>query len=308
MNKLSLDTLQIGLDDKVKQICNNIQSNIELEASFGSTKKPISLKKFHNLLKYIKVKSKNNKLINETTTTLDILYNYDQKTNSTYRITISNTNDINNFIQNNSMLKNNTIFSKLVRTFINQDKTNNSLTLINKIKSVDKFIALDELDIRIKVSNENIDIEQSILKKLLTLEESEKYHIMYRYKQRVSLIIYDDPIYTLRIDLTDVKTTNNITNINNSISKYELEVDISFKTSIKNNVLTDILNSFGSTIINLEQFLQESTMLITKTETNNIIKNLNKLAYGDDNESYKDLPAMQSASLEIQHVLDYIPE
>jgi len=65
MNKLALDTLQIGLDDKVKQICNNIESNVELEASFGSSKRPISLKKFHNLLKYIKVKSKNNKLINE---------------------------------------------------------------------------------------------------------------------------------------------------------------------------------------------------------------------------------------------------
>jgi hypothetical protein len=106
MNKLSLDTLQIGLDDKVKQICDNIESNVELEASFGSSKKPISLKKFHNLLKYIKVKSKTNKLINETSTTLDILYNYDQKTNSTYRLTISNNNDINNFIQNNNMLKN----------------------------------------------------------------------------------------------------------------------------------------------------------------------------------------------------------
>ena len=302
-----LDTLQIGLDDKIKQICNNIDSTTELEASFGSAKKPISLKKFHNLLKYIKVKSKNNKLTNETSTTLDILYNYDQKTNSTYRLTISNNNDINNFIQNNSLLKNNTIFSKQVRAFINQDKTKNIL-LINKIKSPNKFIALDEFDIRIKVSSEENDIEQSIIKKLLTLEESERHHIIYRYKQRISLIIKDTTNYTLRIDLTDVKTTKNITNINNSVSNYELEVDISFKKSVNETILNEILNLFGSTIINLEQFIQGSSLLVSRTETNNIIKNLNKLAYGDnDDESYKDLPAMQSASLEVQHVLDYIP-
>jgi SAM-dependent methyltransferase len=307
MNKLSLDTLQFGLDSKVKQICVNTKSNLELEASFGSYKKPISLKKFHNLLKYIKVKSLNNKLKTESLTTLDILYNYDQKTNSTYRLTISNNNDINNFIQNNSMLKNNTIFSKQIRMYINQDKTNNNILLINKIKSTDKFIALDEYNIRIKVSEENTNIEQSILKNLLTLDESERHHVIYRYKQRISLIVHDDSDYTMRIDLTDVKTTKNVTNINNSISQYELEVDISFKKSIKDNKLSEILNLFGSTIINLEQFLQESALLITKTESTNVIKNLNKLAYPDDNDSYNDLPAMQSASLEIQHLLDYVP-
>ena len=305
MNKLNLDTLQIGLDDKIKQICNNLNSNSELEASFGSYKKPISLKKFHNLLKYIKVRSKNNKLKCETSTTLDILYSYDQKTNSTYRLTIPNVNDINNFIQSNSVLKNNTIFSKQIKMFISNTETN--LILINKTKSSDKFIALEEFDIRIKVSTEDTDIEQSILKKLLTLDESEKHHIIFRYKQRVSLILYDDANYTMRIDLTDVKTTKNITYINNSISLYELEIDISFKKSPNNKLLGEIINSFIMTMNSLEQFLQESSILVTKTESINVIRNLNKLAYGDENESYKDLPAMQSASLEIQHVIDYVP-
>jgi len=307
ITKLIMDSLQIGLDKKIKQLCNNIQPNVELEASFGSYKKPITLKKFHSLLKYIKVKSNNNKLVSETLTSLDILYNYDQKTNSTYRLSILNNNNINNFIRDNSLFKNNTIFSKLTRQFINQEKSNNTLILINKIKSADKFIALDEFDIRIKISEENSDIDQSVIKKLLSLDESEKYQILYRYKQRVSMVIHDDPTYTLRIDLTDVKTTKNITNINNSASVYELEVDISFKKAIKDDILSKILDSFGKTIINLEQFLQESSTLITKTESTNIIKSLNKLAYDDDNDTYKDLPAMQSASVEIQHVIDYIP-
>ena len=299
-----MDTLQNGLNIKVKKICDTIKPNLELEASFGSNKKPISLKKFHNILKYIRTKGKKDNLKTEISTSLDIIYNYDQKSNSTYRISIYNTTDINNFIQNNSLLNNNTIFSKQVKISINSE--NKNIVLINKVKSSDKFIALDDYDIRIKVSEEN-EIEQSILKNLLTLTNNDKHNIIFRYKQRVSLIVYDNTDYTLRIDLTDVKTSKNLGYIINNVSQYELEVDISFKKSVKDNKLTEILDLFGKTIVNLEQFLQESLLLTTNTESINVIKNLNKLAYEDENEVYKDLPGMQSVSLEIQHVLDYIP-
>ena len=299
-----MDTLQNGLNIKVKKICDTIKPNLELEASFGSNKKPISLKKFHNILKYIRTKGKKDNLKTEISTSLDIIYNYDQKSNSTYRISIYNTTDINNFIQNNSLLNNNTIFSKQVKISINSE--NKNIVLINKVKSSDKFIALDDYDIRIKVSEEN-EIEQSILKNLLTLTNNDKHNIIFRYKQRVSLIVYDNTDYTLRIDLTDVKTSKNLVYIINNVSQYELEVDISFKKSVKDNKLTEILDLFGKTIVNLEQFLQESLLLTTNTESINVIKNLNKLAYEDENEVYKDLPGMQSVSLEIQHVLDYIP-
>ena len=310
MNKIiSLNFFQDGLDEKIKNMCKNIKFNDELEVSFGSSKKPISLKKFHNLLKYIKFKSLRDQLIIENSTTLDIIYSYDQKTFSTYRLTINGINQINNFIQNYSLLKNHTIFSKQIRTYINQDdKTNNNIILIMKIKSPDKFIALDEYDMRIKMSEEIEDIDQSTLKKLLNLNELERHHISYRYKQRISLIIENNIDYIIKIDLTDVKSSKIINNLVESLSKYELEVDISFKKSISASKLSEVCNKLAKSMYNLEQFLQESLILITKTESINVIKNLNKLAYDDDNnDNYKDLPAMQSASVEIQHILDHIP-
>ena len=83
MSKSSLDLLQPDLYNKIKDICEPKQ-NIELEVSFGSYKQPISLKKFHNLLKYLKFRSTNEKLKLKSSIALDMNYTYDQKTNSTW--------------------------------------------------------------------------------------------------------------------------------------------------------------------------------------------------------------------------------
>jgi SAM-dependent methyltransferase len=304
MSKVSLNIFQKDLENKVKKICSNIKPNSELEVSFGNKKKPMSLKKFHNLIKYLNVRMKRDKLKLVHNTSLDIMYNYDQKTNSTYRITINNIETINNFIQNNNLLKNHTIFSKQVRTCLdNLEGDVKNIFIINKVKSPEKFIELDEYDIRIKFSEEN-ELDQSVLRKLLLLDENERHQIGFRFKQRISLVIDDNPNYKMSIDLTDVKSSNNLSNLVNMISKYELEVDVTFK---KQSSDLKMLDKFTENILNLEQFLQESSLLVTKTESSNVIKNLNKLAYNDDNESYKDLPGMQSTSVEVYHVLDHIP-
>lgn len=305
MSKITLNFFQSGLETKVRNMCKNIKANYELEVSFGSKSNPISLKRFHDLLKYINIKSTHRNV--EHTTTLDILYCCDQKTNSSHRLTINGIDNINNFIQNNSLFKNNTIFSRQVRTFIGQDKKDKTLLFVNKIKSQDQFIALDEYDVKIKVSEEKSDVEQSVLDELLKLGESAKYMILYRYKQRASLIIEENENYVLRIDVTDVKRSNNINTIIDSVSNYELEIDATFKKSVNESKLTDVLQKIADVTLNLEQFLQRSYTLTTNSEKINVRKSLSKLIYEDENESYKDLPAMQTTSVEIQHVLDQIP-
>lgn len=304
MSKVSLNIFQKDLENKIKKICSNIKPNSELEVTFGNKYKPISLKKFHNLVKYLNVRMKRDKFKLVHNTTLDIIYNYDQKTNSTYRITVSDIDKINNFIQSNNLLKNHTIFSKQVRTCLdNLEGDTKNIFIINKVKSPEKFIQLDEYDIRIKFSEEN-ELEQSVLRKLLSLDENERHQIRFRFKQRISLVIEDNPNYKMSIDLTDVKASNMLGNLTNIVSRYELELDVSFKKSTND---MKMLDKFAENMLSIEQFLQESSLLITQTESNNVVKNLNKLAYGDDNESYKDLPGMQSTSVEVYHVLDHIP-
>lgn len=304
MNKISLDFFQDDLEKKVKKMCTIIKPFNELEASFGSYDNPINLKKFYNLLKYLKFRSKKENLTLKSSTTLDMSYVYDSKSTSVYRMTFDGIGQINNFIESNSLLKNEKIFSKQIKIYINQD--NKKTILINKIKTSDKFISLTEYDIRIKMSEEN-QIDFDILQTLSSLHDSERVNIGFRFKQRLSLTIESNEYYDIVIDLTDVKSTKFLTTINDVVSSYELEVDISFKKSISETILLELLGKFSRIIYDLEKFLQESSTLITKTESMAVIKALSKLAYDDENETYRDLPAMQSTSVEIQHVLDHIP-
>ena len=166
MSKVSFNFFQKDLESKILDMCNNIQNNNELEVSFGSLNKPITMSQFDMLLKYIKNISIKDKLNINQETSLDILYNYDNKTNSVYRITISNIEQINIFIQNNSILKNHTIFSRLIRSIRAQDEdSTDKIIIIDKVKPADKLILIDDYNMRIKLSEENVIASEDILDK-----------------------------------------------------------------------------------------------------------------------------------------------
>ena len=158
-------------------------------------------------------------------------------------------------------MRNHLIFTKLLNS-------KNAL-LTHKIKSNDMFIQLNEYPINIKSSLEIKDINKNDLSKLNNLTDNDKHLIGYRYKQRLSLIIEDNADYTIQIDLTDVKSSKNLSNIYIIDSIYELELEVVFKKKATKQVLDMLCNKFGNEIIRLEKFLQESDMLITKTEINN---------------------------------------
>lgn len=312
MSIISLDIFQEHLHSKVKKMCNIVNKNIELEASYGSQKKPITLKKYRDLLKYINIRSSKDKLSVVNSYELDILYTYEEKSSSTYRITISNIDNINDFIQNNVSLKNHSIFSRLIKQYLmfkKQDDIDSlkTLKLINKIKHSDKFIALEEFDIRIKLSEENDNFNPSDLSEISNLEELEHNNVSYRLKQRTTLVIDNNKNYQINIDLTDVKTTRNVTTIYSTVSNYELEVDISYKKKLDDKLLEESLNTLASEMFRCEKLLQQSPLLVTKSESVELIKQLNKLAYDSDTVTYKDLPKMNATSVEIIHILDVIP-
>jgi hypothetical protein len=312
MSIISLDIFQEHLHSKVKKMCNIVNKNIELEASYGSQKKPITLKKYRDLLKYINIRSSKDKLSVVNSYELDILYSYEEKSSSTYRITISDIDNINDFIQSNVSLKNHSIFSRLIKQYMMFKKLDDieslkTLKLINKIKHSDKFIALDEYDIRIKLSEENDNFDPSDLSNISNLEEIDHNNITYRLKQRTSLVIDSNKSYQINIDLTDVKTTRSVTDIYSAVSNYELEVDISFKKKIDDKLLEASLNTLANEMFRCEKLLQQSPLLVTKSESVDLIKQLNKLAYDSDTATYKDLPIMNATSVEVIHVLDVIP-
>ena len=205
------DDLRI-FSNKIKKILKNLKITNEAEISI----KIPSLEIFNNISEFLK--KRKNKISDELL--LDIAYGY--KKNASYRITINGSDTINKILSNISNIKNNNVFSTLL-SYIKQD----NISIIDKIRK--KVIDDSDNDIRFRLSEEN----QVDDKKLEELQKLNTNKISFRLKDRQSLLLFEDNIIKISTELTLVKTSKNIKNINNGNITYELEVEILFKKDIK---------------------------------------------------------------------------
>lgn len=276
----------------------NIKNNTEIEISIE--KNNIELLKYQKLIKYLLYKSEKNNYSLKMIVDLDINYNYDSKSNSNYRITVHDLTNINTFIQNNNLIKNNILFSTIASKIADTDEF---FSLINKINSYDNYINLNEYNSKMKLSYEN-EIEHKNLDSIKYIDDIDINNIKFRFKQRLSLIIFEDDNYSIKIDLTDVKSSNKLSYINSELSNYELELELFIKNDKNfNKISNDIFNTISNLYIDLFKFINETNFIIKNSEKNTVIKTLNKLCY-DENIEYKDLPSTPTTSIELHHLVE----
>ena len=103
------------------------------------------------------------------------------------------------------------------------------ISMIEKKKSKDNIVDIEELGIRIRLAKElemNKDID-------INLTHSDRQYINFRYIQRASLIIEDTDDYILRVDLSYVKSSDKISYLESKSPMIELEIDLSLKKNVK---------------------------------------------------------------------------
>jgi SAM-dependent methyltransferase len=288
--------------DIIKPLLINAKKNDEFEISFRTSEYKITLEKYTILLKYLIKTSKEKNFKLERNEYLNVSYNYDYQNLNNYRITVNGIENINYNISKIYQRENHVIFSILLNKMINGDK---NITIMNKIKDKKNIIDIDFL--RFRLSTEN-DITKQETAKLLRLTEKERKYINYRYIQRLSLIIIDDEELTLRIDLSQVKNTDRIKMLEKAIYSIELEIEISFKKQVSENTKNKTLKIALEYLTELQQIIQKSKLLVSKTLQNNVIRDLKKLFFGENDINIKDLPAMQPRAAEIPHIVDIIPQ
>lgn len=289
----------MAYDTAIKKLFNNINKTSEFEIIYSNNKNStITYKNFIDVLKYIKYRSENNKSYLLTTdTSFDIKYNYSM--NNEYRITIKNLDNINNFFSKYYQLTNINIFY----TLLNDNYNNDNYIFIDKIKSKENVIDMLEYNIRIRL-NEEKNIDNSLINKLNKTHLIDNKNINFRYKQRISLIIFDNKDGKLSIDLTIVKTTTNPNTLNDSIKIFEIEIEYTkgeFKLS--NNILTSILNE----IENIKRVLDNTNIILPNNIKSNIINEYIKILYNRDTIHVNNLYSMQPISTNIDILLNNIP-
>ncbi len=309
-----IDLLTKEQDTDINKLVKAYDKNNEFEVSIFSSKETssdqLTLERFNKLNSVLTLVTKKNddKYAKKEETTLDInmmvgdkTIEEDSKTN--YRITISNLEKINEYMSMLHMRKNHLVIGVLAGFVLDKsidEKDKRHISIMKKTKNIGNYIVVEEIYSKFK-----LDVEQKLsddeLKKLLKVNKNfdiNTYDIVYRFKERSSyFVVKGDNVF--RIDLTKVRTSTVINNIENSPYRYEIEIE----SEIKNK--TTFLEQLFGVIEFVIKSVQGTNYIVTKSITNAVINEYKDVL--GVNKSRTNLYARQPISLEVQHVTDYLP-
>ena len=298
-----LDTLEKEVIDKIKKFIDKYdKSKNELELSLFQKTDLLTLERFNNLNSVLNIiTSKNDKYKFSNSTQLDIILSCKTKDNvlENYRITVDNVDTINDYIKMFSKKRNELIFSTLLKLAIGK-KNNDNLKVIKKVKDVNKYITILNYYIKIKL-DEELELTKEEKSKLSNVNknfEKGEYNIVYRFKSRNSYFITKNK-NVFRFDLTSVKQANNINNIEDAISKNEVELECLLSDK---KVAMEEMFSLSENIIKIVQ----QTNNIVSVEKNTEIIDLYKNLLGS-NETIIKLLGRQPVSLDLEQTVDNLP-
>ena len=286
---------------RVKSLFNKIEKNDEFEVMFNNYKSnnKLSIIKFMNLLNYVKYRSNKDKLELRLDTSLDVSYIYSN--NDSYRITINGLDKINKILNLVHQRKNHVVYSILITQFSKDD----TIEFMDKKKDPKNIIDIDQYDIRFRLSNEN-KIDKKTLENLSNLQYTENDKIVYRYKQRISLIIESsETLGTIKLDLTVIKASNTADKIYDAEKQFEVELEYIPPNSKK--ISDSYLDKILEEIKIIKQVLENNSIIISKDENIEIINHYKKTLYNSENEHSTNLYSMQPISTEVQHITEKLP-
>jgi SAM-dependent methyltransferase len=305
-----IDLLRPDELDNINKLIKSYDKNDEFEVSLFSNKETsmnlLTLERFNNLNSILSIiTSKNEEKYKKITTQiLDInmtIRNLDNKENMiVYRLSIDNLDKINEYMNMLHMRRNHLVFTVLLGYFNDKTASDNHIHLMKKTKNYNKYVTLEDIYTRFKLDKEE-KVSNEENKKLMKINKSfdaNTYNINFRFKERTSYYILKNK-NIFRIDLTMVRTSDKINSIENSIYSYEIEVECEIHD--KNTLLNELLSILEFII----KSIQGSNYITTKSINNKVLS-----AYKDILNITTDrhnLYARQPISLEVQHVVDQLP-
>lgn len=287
----------------ITNLLKKIDDTSEFEIMFYNYKSnnKLSIIKFMDLLNYVKYindTNQNVKIYNNIS--LDVIYAYSNV--DKYRFSINGLDKINNILNMLHQRNNSIIFSVLSSQYFDKSYC----TFVNKIKDIKNMIDYDEYDIRARLSQE-VPIKKDNLSKLQNLQYVESKKIVFRFKQRLSMILFEnEELGTLQLDLTIVKTANTPDKIEEANKEFEVELEYTRGTSL-NKKMDIISNIIIENIIKIKQVLEKAFIVTPKSEYNNVLLNYKKITYKYKFDNQTNLYSMHPISTEVNHFIDNIP-
>ena len=113
----------------------------------------------------------------------------------------------------------------------------------------------------------------------------------------------DNTDVTIKIDITSVKTHTNINIVERTTPVYEIELELMKK---KNTTKKEYFETFMKEIENVLKILEQTNYVIDDNEKNNVLTKYCD-SFKLERNKITNLDIMQAFSLEVQHILDQLP-
>lgn len=306
-----IDLLTKDQNDAIDKLLKSYVKGNEFEVGLFSSKETsnhlLTLEKFNNLNSILTIITEKNEIQykKQTSQTLDISMSLKNSTESitNYRITISGINKINEYMSMLHMRKNHLVFGVLIGFYADNFEDKNEIqhiTVMKKTKNVSTYVLLSDVYLKIKLDYEE-DINKKELSKLMKINENydiNTYNISFRFKERFSYFITKGK-NIFRIDLTMVKSATLINNIDSKPYHYEIEIECEIKD--KATMLVQLFDICEFII----KSIQGSNYIISQSTSHIVLNKYKEILSVDSSKT--NLHARQPISLEIQHVVDYLP-
>jgi SAM-dependent methyltransferase len=271
------------LTESVKKLY--FQSLAKDEFEIIIDQKQMNMAKFMILLKYIGHQHTKFNLPVMKENVLDVCLT---DANSYYRITVDGKDNIQSVLNNHHLKKNIQVFHSLLQEA--KSGIGNYSIMIKNRKGM-----LEQQKYKCRLSSEKI-VEPNSIK----LKEDDRHNIVFRYKQRASLILDTSEYGKLKLDVTQVQQSTQLNLLIKSPIVYEAELDLSLEKKIVNDaVSTKVLKLIFDTLKSILGTLQGSSILMDVKDEVNVLDEYKKLVYGEKMNIHQDLYAMQSKSLEL---------
>jgi SAM-dependent methyltransferase len=307
LTKNQIDDINKLLKSYNKKPNSSDEFEISLFSNRETSNHLLTLEKFNNLNSILSIITSKNeeKYKKHTSQELDVnmtVRNLEDNKLIVYRITINELNKINEYMKMLHMRKNHLVFSVLMGFIMDKksetERTN--VSVMKKTKNISNYITLEDYYMRIKLDNEE-NLTPDEMKKLLKINSNfdvNTYNIMYRFKERTSYyIVKEKNVY--RIDLTKVRTSSHINEIEKNLFDYEIEIECEIKD--KTTIMDEVLNICEFII----KSIQSSNYIITKTKSDEVLNKYREIVEASATKT--NLHARQPISLEIQHLVDQLP-
>lgn len=201
---------------------------------------------------------------------------------NTYRVSLFDKDLVENFIK-----KYTKVGSADIQKYLLSINPTDDIEIMLKNRGTADRIFIEDLNLVFKITDETILTKDS-QKPAITGTEK----MLYRYKQRVSLAINSD----VRIDITEVKESNNLWNLGNRHGHYEIEIEV-----INHKI---DLDKFWNEIYSAMVIVQDSDVPVSKSEALSVINEYQQLL-GLKNVTHLD--SRNVISIENHHIVNFIP-